>query len=506
MICKRKTVCVSFVAVFSVLLCLVYFYKTSPILDEDVVVEDNDFGPRKPSSHRRLATVFHFNETACKALEQRLKLGPSRYVLGLNYWEQTNMALGSMFALERVAVDWNARLVRPFTLNSRLFGLPHLRIDHLWDDHAQCHALDLLFDLPHMDLLGCSYNLPRAANFKDFLRNGSRQLTVLHFVHDTESREVPVLGGQDGRVLKSRLQKEHVFECSKSPPIQGLIVSILNSLNSETQQGTSAPFILGKYYCINASIHTSPADLARKSGFEKWTTDASIFVLNWRGLRVSDVVLKSAKGHHKNNRLPLTNLTHGWHPTPITNYFKHSDLVSQTVDHFMADLSLSPKSFIGIHIRSEKLGIRESRIPNYTVDCLTKAIKVRNRLAKQHGGKDTMIFMDYGKYGSDSCEDCKGARTTKNFLSTYGMLTTQFNPTQHNAMVDSGFVAAVEMDTLATANYLILVGGGAFQKQLGISFRSKMSNVEGGRHKHRIHMVCWDDLAKAKPFKFQVAS
>lgn len=48
---------------------------------------------------------------------------PSRYMLGLNYWEQLTMATGNMFSLVCLGKWWNITIVKPFTYNSRLYGL-----------------------------------------------------------------------------------------------------------------------------------------------------------------------------------------------------------------------------------------------------------------------------------------------------------------------------------------------------------------------------------------------
>ena len=53
--------------------------------------------------------------------------GISRFVLGLNYWEQLTMATINMYQLVCLADMWNASVVRPFTLNSRLYGMQHLK-------------------------------------------------------------------------------------------------------------------------------------------------------------------------------------------------------------------------------------------------------------------------------------------------------------------------------------------------------------------------------------------
>ena len=51
----------------------------------------------------------------------------SRFLLGLNYWEQLTMATVNMFQLVCLADSWNASVVQPFTLDSRLYGLRNFK-------------------------------------------------------------------------------------------------------------------------------------------------------------------------------------------------------------------------------------------------------------------------------------------------------------------------------------------------------------------------------------------
>ena len=51
----------------------------------------------------------------------------SRFLLGLNYWEQLTMATMNMFQLVCLADSWNSSVVQPFTLDSRLYGLRNFK-------------------------------------------------------------------------------------------------------------------------------------------------------------------------------------------------------------------------------------------------------------------------------------------------------------------------------------------------------------------------------------------
>ena len=55
----------------------------------------------------------------------------SRFILGVNFWEQLTMATMNMFQLVCLADSWNSSVVQPFTLDSRLYGLRNFKAGEL---------------------------------------------------------------------------------------------------------------------------------------------------------------------------------------------------------------------------------------------------------------------------------------------------------------------------------------------------------------------------------------
>jgi hypothetical protein len=55
----------------------------------------------------------------------------SRFILGVNFWEQLTMATINMFQLVCLADSWNSSVVQPFTLDSRLYGLRNFKAGEL---------------------------------------------------------------------------------------------------------------------------------------------------------------------------------------------------------------------------------------------------------------------------------------------------------------------------------------------------------------------------------------
>ena len=437
--------------------------------------------------HRTLQRFLTINSTC---YSYRNHSNP-RYVLGLNYWEQMNMALGNMFALACLASDWIAHVVRPFTFNSRLYGLPSLRADDNWlSDVSSMLPLNMIFDTNYLDLLACSYGISNIAELNDFLLFAQRSITVMHFIHDREPREKSVLSGQAGERLHYQLRTEFIFECDQLTPIRTMAQDIMSSLNKEAKTLHVPEFRLARYFCINASSETTPKQLADKC---QLNGNISVIVLNWRGLTEKRVIKASAKGIHKSQRLLISNLSLQEHPKGTNTILRHSWQVLGNTSLFLKSLKLSYAKFIGIHIRSEKLGIRDMRIENFTKKCLQRTLKLRDQLIKDNPNIPTVVFTDYGPYGSDSCFECRGAKTVQQFLQVYGITPVHFDPSIYNAYQDSGFVAAVEMELLSKAQEIILVGGGAFQKQIALRIQKHKKQAS-----NRAFHVCWDDKARIK--------
>lgn len=51
----------------------------------------------------------------------------NRFIIGINYWEQLTMAMINMYRLVCLGERWNASVVQPFTLDSRLYGLRNFK-------------------------------------------------------------------------------------------------------------------------------------------------------------------------------------------------------------------------------------------------------------------------------------------------------------------------------------------------------------------------------------------
>lgn len=426
------------------------------------------------------------NKIANKTIARCSDSRSSKYVLALNYWEQLNMALHNLYSLTRLASVWDGVVVKPFTLNSRLCGLPHLRADENWSVNVSSLPLTDLFDSQSIDSLSCVNGVRMICEFDRFIRHANRKVIILHFIFSKQAREYRVLDGVTGNQLKNQLAADRAFECSEDQGIQRLKLDILDSLNREATTVNVAKFRLSHYWCINGTTQTTPQLIASQTGSQ--FDNATIIILNWRGIQTKSTIQFSAKGKHQLRRqfimLPTLEMSQ-------TRVFHPSQKVLKTSLQFTRNLTAG-REFIGIHLRSEKLGQREMRIPDYIRDCLDQAINVKDSIHKGLHTKLAEIFVtDYGPFGSDSCKNCRGARLVKKVLEDYGIQPTRFDPLRHGVPPDSGFVSLVEMNTLLQSRYLILVGGGAYQKQMTMRIKTTGAYTD-------VYLVCWSDEIQVK--------
>ena len=398
------------------------------------------------------------------------------------------MALRNLYSLVRLVSEWNGVVVRPFASNSRLFGLPHLRANENWSTNMTSHPLSLLLDCKHLDNLACQHGFKPFFDFTQFLNYASRELVILHFIFLKESREYHVSKGMDGSKLLLSLKRNFIIECSDNGNIKKLKNDILESVNQEATTYGVAKFKIANYYCINGIVETTADQVARQTGL--LNRNISVIILNWRGVQSGGTIASSALGRHKVQRqfIKLTG-----NPISKTHIFYPSEHVLRNTTHFVHDL-VKGNQFIGIHIRSEKLGQRALRIPQLIASCLKETFDLKDSMETD---LPTVVITDYGPFGSDSCRNCRGARAVKNIFQQNGISPSLFDPLFYGAPSDTGFVSLVEMNTLLQSRYLILVGGGAYQKQMA----SRVADSTHSEHAvlvKEVYFVCWDDKLRVK--------
>ncbi len=418
-----------------------------------------------------------------------------RFVLGLNYWEQFNMALHNFFKLASLASLWQSQAVIPFTYSSRLYGLRNYKPDNYIDMQEEALSLSAIYDLESMDSVVARLGLPPLASFEDFLSHAHRGLVVVHFVAEKAAHEIPVLEGEVKGYLEEGFSRDNVIDCRSH--LTEFTDQLLKSLNHEALRYKVPLFRVDRYFCINMSHLTTPQALATKIGIHDANSNISVIVFNWRGNSDKAVLTDSAKGSHGNNRVMMSSPN-----IPIPDPIAHSNRVVIATRRYMEHLNLTG-NYIVIHLRSEKMGFREKRFPGSTKKCLSKVLELRDDILSHNPTLRTITVTDYGPYSSDSCRKCKGRSIMSKLLSheeRVGLSPVQYDPVALGEVGDRGFAAAVEMRMMASATFLLVSGGGAYQNQLALRFLKDQAQADPSRGQ-KLFMVCVDDAGVSELVK-----
>ena len=382
------------------------------------------------------------------------------------------MATNNLFSLLWFAKWWHARTVMPLTINSRMVGLPKFTTKGKGFG-SQSHPLKLLYDPYLLNELTCKYNLPPMIDFQEFLSSASRHLVVIHFMCNYDDlSHFSRIGGPRRDLIKA-LHNQYIIECCNISYIKKIVATFRYHLIRESLSSNNSPFQVERCLCVNATLPSEPNVFMEKVGLHK-SDNFSVIFTDWRGISNSPV---------KNFRMLVPSSKHTFWPHPSHVVFPH---VKGNATKLLSRAAGGEK-FVAIHFRSEKIGRIEARKPHFTNTCFAKALQLRDALSFNQTKLLTLYFTDYGSFGSDTCHNtCRGAKILKPLFSVHKLQVTHFSPSSFNAIQDSGFVALVEQQAVASAHTLILVGGGSFQDHTQRMFREY--NPAGA-----IYRVCWDD-------------
>lgn len=366
--------------------------------------------------------------------------------------------------------------------------------DNFKKSNQPAHPLDLIYDISSLSNLLLKYKLPKLATFERFLQHGSRDVIVVHYISPKETHELIVMEGEVKKTIEGGFRVQPVVNCNDH--LSRYRNTIEKALNDELGLYQSLTprnqFHISKYWCVNMSAFSTPKESALKMEFG--SGDATIVVVNWRGLGKGKFVKNSVRGFHLNNRIAMFNACSHHLSTSWRNIIYYSPIVEQTAQRYAVSLGLSPgDKFAAVHIRSEKLGLREPRLPGVTVGCFDELMRLKQRVAQEHPSIRFVYVTDYGLYSSDTCKKCRGSRDVKQFFLDRNIRNTYFDPAHFNVTIDSGFAAAVESQFLASANFLFLCGGGGYQNQISTRFDDLKYRTHSNDKEKAIFRVCNDD-------------
>ena len=414
-------------------------------------------------------------------------------VMALTYHEQLYTALKfEMLSLARVAADFNASLVEPLLMSSRMYGLRDLV------PLADQHLVNLT--VPLGDMLEFSGLLEECTGvdmipFSTFMDSVPRKV-VLVYVQTFglyQPREIEFEANFQNEIrAQLRSHKDMVVDCTRTfESKQGTLIKKLEqALRKNTSSSPSLSPEVVQVLCLGHMSVVNTSDLwfhfpkALTSGQE----DHLIVFLNWRGCFILDCSRYNFEqwkqgGMRWSNQNRYKIIT--THSTVSKKCSKsaipHSKVVKSAAETYLSDHVMIRRPFIGVHIRTERLakGAKEGRkVAKEFLDCVLKKLADTVAFAqKNHTLQEILVCTDFDKvHGSDACGSPFCRETGDYMHSTieerFGWNITKFNPSLLGLSEHSGLVALVEMNMLLLSDHLILVGHGNFQDQLLAVFLS----------------------------------
>ena len=341
-------------------------------------------------------------------------LPPNSVIVG-DYWEKMTMAMNSMFQLATIAKVWNATLPIPFTGYSYLYGLPAGKLH-----------LDSIYDIEKLLLLAKQFNITVFTTFEQFINTASRKVIGIEVKYSYN---------------QSQFHANHIYnvDCHKD---MDDTCSLLHELNHEASIRSLKPFHFVKCCHILAGYDTSPQEISKLCGTHDQGR-VTILIKRWRGIE-----------NHARFRLYMKNFAVP-HPDPNIPLPHSSNIIHRSIETLSRKLKSPHVKFIGVHLRSEKIMLRNS----YNRSLNGKCFELFHELAQEISAFSGLPVVYIGDYVTSS-------------VFGVNMMKHNIHLTESCKTSDEGYRAQVEQAVLARADILILVGGGSFQTQVYNRFRT----------------------------------
>ena len=462
---------------FGIISLIVFHFKWTPN-------NGNPFYTGRANSVQSVG-LFH------KAESDNPSQGDSSYLMALSYHEQLNTAIKyELFSLATVAADWGLKLVEPFVVNSRIYGVKDKRVVPIADRDGLPTALPLtsMFDVNDL-LMDCS-NVTMAP-FDIFIRNIPKRIILLYPpFRSHQAREIGFSASYDA--LKSNFQATgaDIVDCTDVFRNQNETKTFIEVMEASLNLVKRLPKV-DRVVCFNPDV---PLYTSKFQSYFGTLQDTVVIFLNWRGCFIFDCSIRSynrwiqtgecscPNGNNRPNKNRYRLITR----SALTNYEKcteqpvpHPKEMIQTANKYLNMLNKS-KPLIGIHLRTERLIMGNNvKWPKCFMSTLRPVI---SKLIEHHSiiasslSKHLLVISDFNPRGSDTCRSNNCDVASQYILNwiyrEWNVRPTVFQPELAGTSTNKGYVSLVEMTMLTNVDYLVLVGHGNFQEQLASHFLS----------------------------------
>ena len=386
------------------------------------------------------------------------------FFIALSYFEQLTCGTRNLFSAGYVAENFGAKVVLPFLLHSRLYGIPDLIPSKVMP--GKYFDLSTIYDIKKLNDTFNKITGTYLVKFEEFIYHAPREIMILDFpiVAENYTEQHLGLAYRDAAFLHNLMNFSNIkaFDCFHHVNKDQLMVRDVElMLRRVTRLLGVQEFVIKEYICIAPTLDISTDEIKRL--IEEPRT---ILTSEWKGCAYQTCDIQAAHNSIK----PFRNrILYSTQKRSIAKNFvlPFSDSIKLTAMDYLRRINMSAP-YISLHIRIEKLQRLNLVINDRTLCCLDLLRNLIDSLKQRKFGQILMIT-DISEYGTDSCIDVKCmqyVRKVQSILTSIGLVQTRFNPKLTGSSESPAFVSLVEMNMLATGNRLVVIGGGSFKKQI----------------------------------------
>lgn len=401
-----------------------------------------------------------FNSTTATVTSKR-----SSFFMSLSYSEQLTCGMRNLLSSGIVAQNLGAKVVIPFLLRSRLYGIPNVIASK--EVPGIFYPLNILYDITQLNKTFHSLSDTYLVDFEDFLYNAPREIVMIDFIHQsTAPKEICLIPKSISKIYKiMKYYSVRIFNCGKHvfKHKQPLLESILLMLRTSARLLGVKEFLIKKYICIDISADVTTDEIKRFVGPKPRT----VMFTQWRGCAYYSCDVKAPRNVSNSYRNKILYHSNRTIPKPKDIVLPLNDNIKLTALRYLRKIKLFAP-FVSVHIRIEKLSRVNNKINGHTACCL-EILKLLLKLLKSKYFNQTLLITDVGYYGSDACYDkvcLPHSRKVKGILKSMGLVRSGFNPKITNSSENPAFASLVEMHMLALGDRLVVVGQGSFKQQV----------------------------------------
>ena len=476
------------VALFSLGYLLGYLtvFWTSPYFHETLIRHD---ARKEITALRQARDVLGMSKKDCvKSRSDIMNKNKDSYLLVLYYFEQMNSAMGNLLHLGPIAMNLDLKIVEPFVVHSRLYGLPDML--PAGEVTGSFYSLRTLFNIDSINQSLNAYANASLASFHDFILYAPRDIVVVYFIHKEHPRPRTFrLSYRYLWILKLVSEsKTPVIDCTNEIFYEEQIYGgLLGTLLNITVKYGAVNFRIVKFICVAGERDATTDQLREQIGLEKKT----VIFPEWRGCAYKHCNLEMRHKSATYTRTRLLYTLRGEKKSPLNVSYDNSNVVMETANLFIENLNLT-KKYISVYMRIEKLLKTNNTFridKNYLKCCTSTLQKVLAGVKKRYKISNVLLTTDLGRYGSDACPgDCQrvGAQILKDVEKTNKIKVFDYDPSKTPLKIDNGgFAAMVEIEMLARARRIITVGLGLFKEQVTRLYQKR--NVD---HNMPVYAIC----------------